>query len=1254
MNLRSPTLPSEWIDRTQPIQFTFEGKSYSGYAGDTITSALWAAGQSVLGRSFKYHRPRGILSLANHDINTLMQAGQQHNLRADVTPIVEGMQLTAVNTWGGVDRDRARLINQFSAFLPVGFYYKAFLDKVSFPFWEKVIRTMTGLGKVDFTTPRISTPKRYDFCDLLVVGAGPSGLSAALAAAERGADVVIVDENARAGGSGGYHYGTITQTANLLAAVAQHPQIRLYTDTTAAGYYADFWIPLVNPDYMVKMRAKSMIVASGAYEQPAVFRNNDLPGVMLASAGQRLLYRYAVKPAERVVILTANSDGYRAAIDMAKHDVTVAAVLDWRDRPSNSDLVAKVESFDIPVLTGHCFYEAIPNSSGDRVAAVIACPVDTEGNPQPERRQRIECDGVLVSVGWSPAANLLYQAGTKMRFDLELEQYVPEVLPPGIFACGRVNGVYDFAQKLLDGQRAGLAAATNLGLGSAETIAIAPASESPTHPYPIVAHPKGKNFVDFDEDLQLKDFHHAIQEGFDNIELLKRYSTVGMGPSQGRHSNMNAIRILARSLGKTPAEVGTTTARPFFHPVPISHLAGRSFLPERFTPLHQLHQDLGAVFMLAGQWRRPEYYRPPARNPASPLSPPELGDFKSGSPQNWEATALGGFPDLKQVAWARGAKDHSCKEFYVQPNQSREQCIQAEVNAVRQQVGLIDVGTLGKLELRREQCIQAEVNAVRQQVGLIDVGTLGKLELRGPAAAEFLERVYGGRYANLKVGISRYALMLDEAGVVIDDGVIARLGAEHFYSTTTTSGAAAVYRELSRLNTIWQLDCGIVNLTGARSAVNLAGPQAQCVLAKLTSLDLSGTAFPYLGVREGLVAGIPALLMRVGFVGEWGYEIHVAAEYGPALWSALIEAGAKVGIRPFGVEAQRLLRLEKGHLIIGQDTDGLTTPREAGLNWAIKLDKPFFVGLRSLQVLAKQPLKQKLVGFRLPQDFASTPPQECCLVIEGTEIAGRVTSIAFSPTLDHYIGLAYVKPELNLGDRFSIRTPEGSLVTATVCPTPFYDPESLRQKVEAAQPEAERSALKGRRVSPLHGLSSDDKTGQITIADLSSRPRFGVKGSGAAAWLASLLLPIPDRPNTWLPLDQDSLIARLGLNEYLIESESAWTKFIANQNFPVQVYPVLRQDAAIALSGPAVNELLLQTCNINFQVLNLAERPLVITTMVGVTVQVIPITVNGEVTYRIWCDGTFGPYLYQTLLKVAHDLGAPDIQPIHKLVKETP
>ena len=965
--MRLPLVPGEWIDRNQLLDFTFEDTRFQGYVGDTVTSALWAAGVRVLGRSFKYHRPRGILSLANHDINALMQFREKFNLRADVTSLTPDMSLAAVNTFGGVVGDRASVLNFFSSFLPVGFYYKAFHTKRLFPLWERLIRNMAGLGRVDVSTPHIRTPKRYDFCDVLVVGAGPSGLAAALAAASAGADVMLVDENARAGGSGGYQLGgevsRAEKTREMVQAVKNNPRIRLYLGTEAAGYYADGWVPLVECDRLSKMRCKTLIVASGAYEQPAVFRNNDLPGVMLASAAQRLIYRYAVKPMRRAVVLASNSDGYRVALDLAAHGVIVMALVDLRASHIASDLTQAVQAKGIPIFFSHCVYETRPNPAGDGVSSAVICPLDGTGRPT-GFSETIACDGVVMSVGWAPAASLLYQAGTKMRFDDCLQQFVPEILPKAVFACGKVNGVFDFEQKILDGRRAGLEAAAYLGLSEKVTITIAPEQESPSHPYPIIEHPQGKNFVDFDEDLQFKDFINAAQEGFDNIELLKRYTTVGMGPSQGKHSNMNALRILARITGKSPEEVGTTTARPFFHPVPLSHLAGRGFTTERETPLHSRHAALGAKFMQAGVWRRPEYYT-----------------------------------------------------------------------------------QLGK---SRDECILIEAEAVRNSVGLIDVGTLGKLELRGPDAAKFLEQVYTGRYTNMKVGMTRYALMLDEAGAIIDDGVIARLAPEHFYFTTTTSGATTIYRELTRLIAMWQLDCGIVNLTGTRAAVNLAGPYARDVLAQVTDLDLS--SIPYLAVRQGLVAGIEAILMRVGFVGEWGYEIHVSSEYAPALWDALLEAGAAYGIRPFGVEAQRLLRLEKGHIIIGQDTDGLTTPIEANLEWAVKMDKPFFIGQRSLHIAGRQ-VKQKLVGFMLDANFNTTPPQECHLVIERGEIAGRVTSIAFSPTLKRYIGLAYLKPELAQGNCFSIRLSDGSLVTATVSPTPFYDPDNTRQREEVIKRE---------------------------------------------------------------------------------------------------------------------------------------------------------------------------------------------------------
>lgn len=966
MSSRLPPVTGEWIDRSRAVDFTFDGEPYRGFAGDTPASALWAAGIHVLGRSFKYHRPRGVLSMANHDINTMMQAGARLNLRADVEPLLPGMALTSINTAGGAAGDRLRFLNALGRFLPVGFYYKAFhRPKALFPFWERVFRRMTGLGTLDFDAPHIRTPKRYDFCDILVVGAGPGGLHATLAAGRAGAKVVLVDENARIGGSLGYQRGGSIEGLEMLRDLerdlASLPNVSVRPATVAAGYYADHWIPLVDAQRMTKLRARAVICAGGVFEQPAVFRNNDVPGVMLASAAQRLLYRYAVKPMDKAVVLTANADGYRAALDLLAHGVAIAAVADLRADGEPSALTMRVKQVGIPVLKGHCVLEA--EAVGDRLVAATLCPVTAEGRPDTAAPQKFACDGLLMSVGWAPAAALLSQAGAGMRYDAGVHQFVPERLPEGVFACGRVNGIFNLDSKCEDGERAGTEAAGMLGFDVPErTFSIAPEQSAPSYPWPIVDHPAGKNFVDFDEDLHLRDFHNAAQEGFDNIELLKRYTTVGMGPSQGKHSNMNAIRVLARLRGKSPGDVGTTTARPFFHPIPLSHLAGRGFNVHRETPLHGRHDGLGAVWMQAGVWLRPEYYAQPGK--------------------------------------------------------------------------------------RKADIVREEAKAVREAVGIIDVGTLGKMELYGPDAGAFLERVYTAKFAGMKPGTTRYAVMLDESGVVIDDGVVARLADQHFYFTTTTTGSTTVYRELQRWNAQWNLEVGIVNATGAFAAMNLAGPKARAVLRKLTALDLSNDAFPYLALREADVAGVPARLMRVGFVGELGYEIHVPADRAGHLWDALLDAGAEFAIRPFGVEAQRLLRLEKGHIIIGQDTDGLTQPDEAGLAWAVKMDKPFFVGQRSVDIVRKRGLRHKLVGFELDAVGASTAPRECHLVVRNGAIAGRVTSIAWSDALGKHVGLAFVVPDMTeAGAPFFIRADGGTMVQARVVPTPFYDAEGLRQKV---------------------------------------------------------------------------------------------------------------------------------------------------------------------------------------------------------------
>jgi sarcosine oxidase subunit alpha len=820
------------------------------------------------------------------------------------------------------------------------------------------------------------TPKAYDFCDVLVVGAGPSGLSAAIAAAEAGAHVVIIDENPRPGGSFTYHGANDPEVRTLATGLLERAtglsNLEIRPATVAAGAYADHWMALVDDSRLVKLRARSVILASGCVEQPAVFGNNDLPGVMLASAAQRLINLYAVKPFHRGAVLTANAEGYRAALDLHRAGVRVEAVVDLRYEGEPGALADQVRSAGIEIHPGHAVTRAIPAPGRVGIRSIEVAPLDDAGQVRPERAFELPGDGLIMSVGWAPADGLYYQAGGRMTWSETLQHFVPrtESAPPGLFAAGRLNGVYRLPDRLADGHRAGQAAAAYLGLSAAET-APGPTTPDvrPSHPYPIFPHPTAKSFIDLDEDVQYKDIVNAVQEGFDHVELLKRYTTAGMGPTQGKLANMNAIRVLSKSTGRTVPETGVTTSRPFYHPVPLSHLAGRGFHPHRLTALHARHLAAGAVLMPAGEWQRPAYYARAGRSPA--------------------------------------------------------------------------------------ECITEEVLAVRTQVGLIDVSTLGKLEINGPDAGAFLERVYTGRFASMPIGTIRYGLMCDETGTLIDDGVIARLAEDRYYITTTTAGSGAVYRELQRWAIIWGLGVVLTNATGSMAAINLAGPHAREVLHPLCEPDLKVgvDAFPYLGVRASRVLGVPARVLRVGFVGELSYEIHIPSYSAALIWDGLLEAGRTHGIRPFGVEAQRVLRLEKGHAIIGLDTDGLTHPTEAGLDWAVKMDKRFFIGQRSLKILGRKPLKRRLVGFTAStnggQPSATSGAggiEECHLIIDQGQIIGRVTSVAYSPTLQRVIGLAFIAPEkAATGTPLQVRVDDGRFVTATVAEPPFYDPENRRQ-----------------------------------------------------------------------------------------------------------------------------------------------------------------------------------------------------------------
>lgn len=955
---RLPVVPGEWIDRTKTLAFNFEGAQYRGFAGDTISSALAAAGVMTLGRSFKYHRRRGIHSFANHDINALLQIGPVPNVRADGTALVTGIDAFGVNTVGGLERDRGRVIDAFARFLSVGFYYKAFHSKRRAARWERLFRRVSGLGQIAMSAPRIRTPKRYAFCDVLVVGGGPSGLSAALAAANAGAKVLLVEESPRLGGSGLWSCMGQSERQDITHALSQlaqeHPRIELLTDAYAAGYYADHWIALVEPTRMTKVRARAVILATGVIDLPAVFRNNDLPGILQTSAALRLLYRHGVAVGRNVSIYTSNDDGYAAALDLLAHNVRVAQVIDTRTSNREPQFLEQLTRRGLKVQRGLTIIEARADRSG-AVQRVLLKPSFSTHVGAPTAVWS-ECDALLLSHGCSPALQLYLQAGGYVHFDDRAQQHIPVDPPEGLFVAGRANGIFGLDARLLDGEHAGKRAAVHAGFSA--DIDAGPAHEQRNALPPIVAHPDGKDFVDFDEDLQVKDLQHAAQEGFDSIELLKRYSTVGMGPSQGKHSNFNAARVLGAWRGDSLQRIGLTTARPMVHPVPLKHLAGRGFQAHRATPLQAQHTALGAKWMLAGQWHRPEYY---ARSDGS-----------------------------------------------------------------------------------REQAIAAEVASVRNAVGLIDVSTLGKIEIYGRDAGTFLDRAYTGVYSSMKVGTTRYALLLDEAGTIVDDGVVARLSEIRFYFTTTTGNSTIVYRELLRLAALWRLDCALVNVTGHRAAMNIAGPASREVLKSLTGIDLSEQALPYLAAREAEVAAVRAIILRVGFVGELGYELHVPRSQAAHLWHALMQAGRDVSICAFGVEAQRVLRLEKGHFIIGQDTDGLTNPFEARAGWAVKMHKPFFVGQRSLRMLQQREPKQLLSGLAF--EDAQAPVRESHLIIEARAIAGRITSVARSHAVGKLIALAMLQPALaQLGSKVRVRLGNGDMTNAVVVPTPFYDADNRRQ-----------------------------------------------------------------------------------------------------------------------------------------------------------------------------------------------------------------
>lgn len=963
MRERLPPPAGSRIDRSRPVAFEFEGHDYSGYAGDTIASALAANGVWCLSRSFKLHRPRGAFGFAGDEAGSLVQLESEPNVHADTRAIEPGMRVQAQNTVGGLDRDWASLLGRFERFLPVGFYYKAFYKpRGVWNWWEKIIRRMAGLGRVDRSWIPEYFDKAYAFCDVAVIGGGAAGLSAAAACGAQGLDVLLVEREPELGGW--LTYGRLGSgdgaLDDLRGRVRALPSVRVMTSATCTGWYAGNWLAVAQGNRLHKVRAKAVIACTGGTSQPAVFRNNDLPGIVSAAAAQRLIRHHGLRPGRRAVVLTAGDDGYAAALDLAEHGTDVAAVVDCRLDALAGPMTSEAEARGHRILPGHTVREAWRDPQRLQVGGVLVTRVTGPGSCAADG-ELIDCDLLLVAVGVAPAGGLLAQASGKFRPGGQ--EAVPRLasLPDHAFAAGIVAGAATVDEALAQGEQAAQAAAAEQS-GSAIYAPVIPArhdSDETTASWPVFPHPDGHEFVDLDEDVTVREIEDALAEGYEDIELLKRYSTVGMGPSQGRLSAIATAAVTAAARDTTSAEVGATTNRPPAYPARFGLFAGRGFQPARHTAMHGWHVGAGAQMMTSGLWMRPAYY---------------------------------GRPD------------------------------------------------------DRADAIADEVLAVRRAVGLIDVSTLGGFDIRGPDAVEFLERAYTPSFRRLRVGRTRYALLTDEQGVVVDDGVAARLGPDHYYVTASTSGAEQLYPLLLWYQAQWQLDVDIADVTSAYGAINIAGPKARRVLEKLgTDIDLSPEACPYLAARTGKLAGVDVRLLRIGFVGELGYEIHPPASQSLGLWEALIDAGREYAIRPFGVEAQRVLRLEKGHVIVTQDTDGLTHPHEVDLGWALGRRKSFFVGKRSIEILREKGLVRRLVGYAVP-DRDALVPEEGHLVVRDGEITGRVTSSAWSPVLDQAIGLAYVAPDqAEVGSIITIKAARGRLVEAEVSRLPFYDPDNTRQ-----------------------------------------------------------------------------------------------------------------------------------------------------------------------------------------------------------------
>ncbi len=992
LSLRTPT--GGRIDRGRPLEFTFDGVRYAGFAGDTLASALLANGVHLVGRSFKYHRPRGIFAAGPEEPNALVTvirdaARVTPNLRATQVELYDGLIAESQNRWPSLTRDVGRINDSLSAFFPAGFYYKTFMwpRKAWKALYEPVIRRAAGLGRAPVQPDPDRYAQRYAHCDVLVVGAGPAGIAAALTAADSGARVMLCDESSEFGGSllasNDVSIDALPAAEwvrQAIASLAQNPRVTLLPRTTAFGYFPHNFLGLQERlvDHLAsapkhqprerlwQVRAAAVVLATGAIERPLVFPGNDRPGILLAGAALAYLNRYGVCVGTRVVVVTSGDEAYQAALDLHAAGVTVAAIADLRPEAAGA-LPEAARRLGLDVRLG----STVLGTTGDLRVSGLSLGRVQDGGVQ--ATHSIPCDAVLMSGGYTPSVHLFSQSRGKLEWREPLQAFVPGVSAECERSAGACRGVYGLAEVLADGAAAGAASAPEPTLSLRRFAAQAPARESRAYlgALPQAEPPsRDKSFVDWQHDVTTRDLQLATREGFQSIEHVKRYTTTGMATDQGKTSNLNALAIVAKSLEVPIPQVGLTAFRMPYTPVSFGSFAGISrgdlFDPVRTTPTHAWAEAQGAVFENVGLWKRARYF-------------PQTGE-------NMHAA------------------------------------------------------------------VARECRAVRNACGIFDASTLGKIDVAGPDAAEFMNRLYVNNWSNLGVGRSRYGVLLREDGFIYDDGVVARTGAGRFHVTTTTGGAPRVLAMMEDYRqTEWpELDVWLTSTTEQWAVIAVQGPHSRRVLESLVEdIDVSGAALPHMSVGRGRICGVPMLLFRVSFTGELGFEINVPADYGLSVWQAVHAAGQAHGITAYGTEAMHVLRAEKGYIIIGQDTDGTVTPDDAGLAWAIGKNKADFVGKRSLERASmKAPNRKQWVGLRTRD--TRTVLDEGAQVVERPgqkppmELIGHVTSSYASSVLNHSIALAMIAGgRARLGQTLYVPMPDGDVEVEVVAPV-FYDSEGAR------------------------------------------------------------------------------------------------------------------------------------------------------------------------------------------------------------------